>query len=367
VPVYLQFDHGAAPGILVLNAEGQKWPHGVAGLHGLVTRQKYDVSVEIRVPRSRANLDAGNWMLDLSLRAPAPSGRAIKNILGWDDESAESSNTAGNSDGKTSQSPSKTVAHSRRPAILTYRSWPTEHLHRFLRLPLYLTGFGTESETLSVSMLEGVYFHDAAPASLRLEVRSKSPLEVYGVQVEIIARLEGLRWVMYTYRLASACVFVAAFWATEMGVLVLTWGAVALLFGSASPSPAEQQDSARHSGGKAWKIKNELDDLSDTDRTFPTLSSQPPLRYSSPESKVKKEEHRSLADIPTAEPEDAEADDEEDDFVLESPLPRTLDPQALFTDSGLGTGMDSERDRERERVRRRGSGRSTRVKDEEGR
>jgi seipin len=216
-------------------------------------------------------------------------------------------------------------------------------------------------------MLEGVYFRDAAPESLRLEVRSKSPLEVYGVQVEIIARLEGLRWVMYTYRLASACVFVAAFWATEMGVLVLTWAAVALLFGSASPSPAEQQDSARHSGSKARKIKNELDDLSDTDRTFPTLSSQPPLRYSSPESKVKKEEHRSLADIPTAEPEDAEADDEEDDFVLESPLPRTLDPQALFTDSGLGTGMDSERDRERERVRRRGSGRSTRVKDEEGR
>ncbi|KAF3036104.1 hypothetical protein E8E11_003162 [Didymella keratinophila] len=376
VPVYLQFDHGAAPGILVPNSErrfgqeSQKWPHGIAGLHGLVTRQRYDVSVEIRVPRSRANLKAGNWMLDLSLRAPAPSGSGIKNILGWDDESAESSNAAGNSDGKTSQSQSTTLAHSRRPAILTYRSWPTEHLHRLLRLPLYLTGFGTESETLRVSMLEGVDFRSSAPTSLRLELRSKVPLEVYAVHVDIVARLEGLRWAMYTYRLASACVFVALFWATEMGLLLLTWGAISLLFGSSpstAPSVEEEQESiGRRAHGKTSKIEDEIDELSDKDHTFPTLSSQPPLRYISPETKVKEEVERSLEDIPLAEDAgaDDEADDEDDDFVLESPLPRALDPQALFTDSGLGTGMDSERDRERDRVRRRGSGQNARVKDE---
>jgi seipin len=374
VPVYLQFDHGAAPGILVPNSErrfgqeSQKWPHGIAGLHGLVTRQKYDVRVEIRVPRSRANLDAGNWMLDLALRAPVPSGSGIKNMLGWDDESAESSSAAGNGNGKTSQSQSKTLAHSRRPAILTYRSWPTEHLHRLLRLPLYLTGFGTESETLSVSMLEGVDFRSSAPTSLRLELRSRAPLEVYAVHVDIVARLEGLRWVMYTYRLASACVFVALFWATEMGVLLLTWGAISLVFGSpkvtttSQTAEDEQESIGRRAHGKTSKIKDEIDARSDTDHTFPTLSSQPPLRYSSPETKVKQEAERSLEDIPLAE--DAEADDEDDDFVLESPLPRTLEPQAPFTDSGLGTGMDSERDRERERVRRRASARSKHVKDE---
>lgn len=367
MPVYLQFDHGAAPGVYVPNSErkigqeSQKWPHGVANLHGLVTRQKYDVSVDIRVPRSRANLDAGNWMLDLALRAPSPSGSGIKNMLGWDDESVSTANTA-----DASHSQTKTVAHSRRPAILTYRSWPTEHLHRFLRLPLYLTGFGTESETLSVRMLEGVYFRDAAPESLRLELRSKTPLEVYGVKVEIVARLEGLRWIMYTHRLASACVFVGAFWATEMGVLLLTWGVIAMLFGSSSsPSSARgEEGEVRHADGKARKkIKHEIGDISDTDRTFPTLSSHPPLRYSSPETKVKKEEDRRLDDIPLAE--DAEADDEDDDFVLESPLPRTVGSQAPFTDSGLGTGMDSERDRERERVRRRGSGRVKLEKDGE--
>lgn len=372
VPVYLQFDHGAAPGVFVPIVEGkvgqeiQKWPHGVASLHGLVTRQKYDVGVEIRVPRSRANLDAGNWMLDLALRAPSLSGTGIKNMLGWDDESASTATTA-DSMMKASHSQAKTVAHSRRPAILTYRSWPTEYLHRFLRLPLYLTGFGTESETLHVIMLEGVYFHDAAPESLRLEVRSKSPLEVYGVKVEIVARLEGLRWIMYTHRLASACVFVGAFWATEMGVLLLTWGVVAMVFGSSSALSSageEEGGDVRHTDGKARKkIKQEIGDVSDTDRTFPTLSSHPPLRYSSPEAKIKEEGERKLEDIPLAE--DAEADDEDDDFVLESPLPRTVESQAPFTDSGLGTGMDSERDRERERVRRRGSGRVKLEKDGE--
>lgn len=340
VPVYLQFDHGAAQA-------SQKWPHGVASLHGLVTRQKYDVRVDISVPRSRTNLDAGNWMLDLELRAPASSGGgAIKNILGWDESSSTES--------ESTNTPSTSLAHARRPALLTYRSWPTEHLHRLLRLPVYLTGFGTESETLRISMLEGVYFHAAAPTSLRLELRSRSPLEVYTARVEIVARLEGLRRIMYKYRVGSAIVFIALFWATEMGVVVLTWGVFSLLFGSSTP-PAENDEGSVATPTKK-KIKSEIDPPSDTDRSFPTLSSHQALRYTSPETKVKNEEHTSLADIPLAEP-DAEADDEEDDFVLESPVPR-LGVFGGFTDSGLGTGMDSER----ERVRRRGRG-----KDEGGR
>ncbi|KAF3042464.1 hypothetical protein E8E12_009854 [Didymella heteroderae] len=372
VPVYLQFDHGAAPSILVTDAEPRfghgstKWPHAVASVTGLVTRQKYDVSVEMRLPRSRTNLGAGNWMLDLSLRAPSPSGSSIRNMLGWDDESASAtSDSAGHS--KAASQSTTLLAHSRRPAILTYRSWPTEHLHRLLRLPLYLSGFGTESETLHVSMLESVYFRDAAPESLRLELRSKTPLEVYNVEVKIVARLEGLRWVMYTYRAGSACVFVGAFWATEMGVLLFTWALITMLLGTSSFSPSASADGAaeQDSGARQKKLKQEIDaDFSDTDRTFPTLSSQPPLRYSSPTGKDTKKEEREqrLEDIPFKE--DAEADDEDDDFVLESPLPRTMESQAPFTDSGLGTGMDSERDRERERVRRRGGGRAKQEKGE---
>lgn len=363
VPVYLQFDHGSTPLSFLgessgkFGQESQRWPHAVAGIRGLVNRQKYDISVEMTVPRSRTNLQAGNWMLDLSLRSPSASPNSIKNILGWDDDD-DSSPT---SDSATSNP--QILAHSRRPAILTYRSWPTEHLYRLLRLPLYLSGFGTESETLAISMLESAYFASAVPSSLRLELRSRTPLEVYRVKVHISAKLEGLRWVMYKYRVGSAVLFIGLFWGTEMGVLLVTWGLVTMLFGSSSSDTEEDHGEGRSKVKRESDAASEATEFSDTDRTFPTLSGQAPLRYRSPESKTKKEEEeRRLEDIPLKE--DAEADDEDDDFVLEEPVPRTLETQAVFTDSGLGTGMDSERDRERERVRRRGSGRSGRVKDE---
>lgn len=354
VPVYLQFDHGTTPASYltesssVLSRETQKWPHGVAGVVGLVNRQKYDVSVTMDVPRSRTNLQAGNWMLDLSLRGTPPStaGR-IKSMLGWDDDTDQTTQT----DGLTSKPP--ILAHSRRPAILTYRSWVTEHLYRLLRLPLYLTGWHTESESISISMMESAYFPSSVPTNLRLELRSRTPLEVYRVWVHISARLEGLRWAMYTYKFSSLIIFVALFWATEMGVVLMTWALVTMLFGSSKP----------HEDDETAAIKKEThdasDEYSDTDRTFPTLHSQRPLRYHSPPSAKTEDRELALEDIPMKE--DAEADDEDDDFVLEEPVPRGVEEQGVFTDSGLGTGMDSERDRERDRVRRRGSGR---VKDE---
>ncbi|KAJ8114349.1 hypothetical protein OPT61_g3754 [Boeremia exigua] len=364
VPVYLQFDHGTTPVSSfsesnTLGNEAQKWPHAITGVQGLVDRQKYDVSVEMVVPRSRSNLRAGNWMVDLSMRGPSSStSSGIKSMLGWDEDTPpDTSNTA-------TGTRSPILAHSRRPAILTYRSWPTEHLYRLLRLPLYLTGFGTESETLHISMLESAYFVSAVPSSLRLELRSRTPLEVYRVKIHISAKLEGLRWLMYTYRALSAVVFVGLFWGTEMGVLLLTWGVATMLFGPTS-SPDDKDDT------KGSKIKQETDaasepgtPYSDTPHTFPTLSRHAPLRYASSgdNAKPKEEQHeRRLEDIPLKE--DAEADDEDDDFVLEEPVPRNVD-QAVFTDSGLGTGMDSERDRERERIRRRGSARGGQAKDE---
>ncbi|KAF3011092.1 hypothetical protein E8E13_011283 [Curvularia kusanoi] len=398
VPVYLQFDHGTTPNVSPQDSsrrvgqEVQRWPHAVAGVKGLVNRQKYDVSVEMVVPRSRSNLRAGNWMLDLSLRSHPSS--VIANILGWDDEDAEP--TVASADGNADTPPPplplskpQVLAHSRRPAILTYRSWPTEHIYRALRLPLYLTGFGTESETLHISMLEAAYFASSVPSSLRLELRSSTPLEIYAVRVHIRAKLEGLRWLMYQHRLASAGVMVLLFWATEMGVLLLTWAAASVVFGSGASNTGTDSDSdsktkteikseprADHPNtAHATTAENDPGTPhSDTSHTFPTLTGHAALRYSSPgATKTKKEEEEEsstarLEDIPLREDAEAEADDEDDDFVLEEPAaPVAWSGDALFTDSGLGTGMDSERDRERERLRRRGSGRAGRIKDEGGR
>ena len=122
-----------------------------------------------------------------------------------------------------------TLAKSKRPALLTYRSPLIELAYRLLRLPLYLIGWHTESEHVEIRMMESVVFEQGyrnIPSTVRLELRSRQPLEVYHVKVNISARLEGLRWLMYRYWLTSAIVATTLFWSVEMGVLLFTWGSI---------------------------------------------------------------------------------------------------------------------------------------------
>jgi seipin len=352
VPIYLQYEHSPSVTSLhdtpALDVRIPKQPYGIANVDGLISRQKYDVEVTVVLPRSENNLAAGNWMIGLDMRGPGTRSPGIKSTLGWEDDWEVEDYSQGPNFGITKESISKdeavqgsmqkteVLARSRRPSILTYRSWLTERCYRALRLPLYVVGLGTESETVSVMVMEGVQFDKGwrnVPTSMRLELRSKIPLEVYRVSVRFVAKLEGLRWVMYTHRLTSAAVFIAVFWAVEMGVLLFTWALFAFCLGKTDDENGTQ-------GGN--KIKAEHADsepptpMSDTNRTFPTLSSQQPLHYSSSSPKEERATP-ALEDIPTKE--EAEADDEEDDFLLEEPIPNSA--AGVLTDSGIGTSMES--------------------------
>ncbi|KAF1999672.1 hypothetical protein P154DRAFT_467460 [Amniculicola lignicola CBS 123094] len=388
VPVYLQYDHSADTlghnvqlenGAQVQLRERQKvrWTYGVAGLKGLVSRQKYDVLVEMRVPRSERNLGVGNWMVGVEIRGLAGGSTAVgvKNSLGWDEEwdgddssysaQAQKEKEAGMDSGKEKP---VVLARSRRPAILTYRSWMTETVYRGLRLPVYVLGWGDESEKVVTRMMEDVEFEKGVrntPSSLRLELRSRRPLEVYDVVVKVVARLEGLRWIMYNHRIASFIFFSTMFWAVEMALLIMTWGMFTLLFGG----KAEREGTEGHGrvkikqepGAITPKTEGDISEaetpLSDTERTFPTLSSQQPLRYSSPtEGKSKSKGERDtprLEDIParTDAEADAEDEDEDADFILDEPVQNTA--ANVLTDSGIGTSMESGRDGDRGLVRRR--------------
>jgi len=71
--------------------------------------------------------------------------------------------------------------------------------------------------------------------------------------------------------------------------------------------------------------------LSDTERTFPTLSNQQPLRFRSPEIKEEKKEEDAgdgvrLQDVPPLTNLEADDEDEDGDY---------------FLDSGIGTSMES--------------------------
>ncbi|KUL91950.1 hypothetical protein ZTR_01088 [Talaromyces verruculosus] len=154
---------------------GDEHPWGVTSLRSdLASLQQYDVSVSLKLPRTPANLATGNFMLDLTLHSPPQTS-----IVGI--------NTS-----------TTLIAHSRRPAILTYTSPLVDTAHTLSRMPLYLIGW-REAETLEVPMFENLEFARGwrnVPASLRLEIQSREQMQLYGAEVNFRAKFRGLRLVI---------------------------------------------------------------------------------------------------------------------------------------------------------------------------
>jgi seipin len=149
---------------------------------------------------------------------------------------------------------------------------------------------------------------------------------------------------MYNYRIVSFLTLTGAFWTVEMTFAALVWLALSIfVFPQDAPVKKEERPQIKRERGE----EDDSEALSDTPRTFPTLTGQPPLRYSSP--RVKSEEEDGAQPI-DAHPATAEADDEDEDadFLLEEsgPVGRGV------SDSGIGTSMESSHGRP-ENVRRR--------------
>lgn len=375
--MHLQFDYAQqqqqqqpfADGV----ARGTKHPWGrAAGLRKwLVSEQPYDVRVELDMPRTRANRDAGNFMLDVKLFGP-PAARSGTTVgdgiapLSVDDEE------------------DVVLAQSSRPAILTWYSDVVENVGKAVALPWYLVGWRREAERLVVGVMEGVAFERGSwkrlPDEVGVEVRSAGRLQVYGCWVVFEARLGGLRYVffffraslslsvfflvlmrrdcryfMYNYRLTAALVFTTLFWAVEMTFMILAWLALSQIF-APRPLPTKQEPKQEDETDVKTEGETETDlpDLSDTPRTFPTYAGQPSLRYESPNVKSEEDEAGGVSrDVPVAAGaatgQEADDEDEDADFVLDT-AGRHMD-----RDSGLGTSMESGQER-REAVRKRRSG-----------
>jgi seipin len=148
-------------------------PWGTAFLGSeLASLQPYDVSVTLQLPRTPANVAAGNFMLDLAFLS-----RPQSSIMG-------------------TNSSTSVITHSRRPAILTYASPLVDTAHKISRMPLYLVGWQREAETLEVKMMESVEFARGwrnVPGSLRFEMQSQEQMQVYSAIVKFKAKFTGLR------------------------------------------------------------------------------------------------------------------------------------------------------------------------------
>ncbi|KAI5360957.1 Putative Seipin family protein [Septoria linicola] len=338
--IHLQFDNVYRPHEqlhrnVIARTKEHPYPYGSVDLSPeLVRGQGYDVVVELDMPRTRENRDAGNFMLEVIMyaaddRKSAPSESIIDAArLVVTPSSAREDNGA-------------VLAVARRPAIVPCRSWIVDWIHTAKSLPWYFFNLREEKDKLRIPVFEKAIFgkgRAGLPAVLHLEVQSTHRLQIYSAVAHFRARFTGLRWIMYNHRVVSALVFITAFWITELVFFGLAWGVVSFYISS----PKNESDVKAELKDSASKLKQEEEEtkstLSDTERTFPTLAGQAPLRYSSPTNGIKQEEDDEEPALPPVTPA-AEADDEDEDVD--------------FFDSGIGTSMESSNPSRRDSMRRR--------------
>ncbi|KAK4547559.1 hypothetical protein LTR36_000516 [Oleoguttula mirabilis] len=338
-PVHLQFDDVFKPSDSRYSAArgATPYPHGTVSLSPeIVSVQRYDVAIELTLPRTPENMDAGNFMLEVNMYAPEEKGTSLMDTV-----------QAGLASGSAA---AKVLATSRRPAMLPYRSQIVETAYKISELHWYLLDWRSEEDKLYIEMFESVEFPKGwrnVPSTLKLEIQSSHRMQIRSAKAIFRARFRGLRWLMYNHRVISALLFIGGFWMTEMMFAGLAWAALTLFV-----VPPTQDVKAEEVHEVAKRIKEEPEDedvrLSDTERTFPTLSGQQPLRYSNPKT-IKQEDEEAAVLVPgDGTGQAAEADDEDEDADF-------------FLDSGLGTSMESSANRRESARRRRGR---TSMKDE---
>jgi seipin len=329
--IHLQFDNVYHPSYSRhgTDSNANPYPYGFVTLSpDVVSAQRYDVTVELFLPRTQDNREAGNFMLEASMYAAGSLIDRVKEgiVPGLATE-----------DNK--------LAVSRRSALLPYRSDLVESVHRLSQLHWYVLGWREEANKLTIPMFEGVEFARGwrnVPSTMKLEVQSTHRMQVYSVRALFKAQFRGLRWVMYNHRIISAVFLVSGFWTTEMVLAGLAWAAISLVF---SPGSAQGRDGDIKQSSPAIKHEDDEDEgdlsVSDTERTFPTTSRQPRLKYESPT--IKQEEGETRGAVPETTSRAMEADDEDEDGDF-------------FADSGLGTSLDSSATRRDSVRRRRGRG-----------
>jgi len=234
---------------------------------------------------------------------------------------------------------SKRVLHaSTRATRVPYQSWLVSEAASLLRLPYNALWPGAETSTLVVRMAERLTFARGTPlpGNLLIEIQAGQSLQVYDAAVTLTAQLTGLRYFMYQYRLTAFLLFTGMFWV----VCMLSFSVVFMLPLSflleGGGQGVKEEGSDVGAEDDAPVIKKEEGDLSDNERTFPSSSKHPALKF---EGRVKQEEGEE-EDVPPPVNPGVEADDEDDE-----------EDDWRARDSGIGTSFSDNRSRQGARRR----------------
>jgi len=315
-------------------------PYGFISLDSSVmSQQSYDVVVDLDLPRSPPNLEAGNFMLDMAFLSPSFQPPVQIPDLPFNARDTISADTV-----LFTIPPEAVLFSSRRPAILTYHPKLVSYGKEIAGMPWYLLGWGRDSEKLEIKMAEGISFkkgYKNVPNTVYLELRSpEHNLQAYHVMLKLRARFSGVRWLMYNHRIFSFVFFTAAFWTAEVLFAILAWALwnqTPKLVPGKLKGEAKGDETDGSAAIKAEKEDGALEtddlDLSDTPRSFPTYGRQAPLRYI-PKVKMEDDSEEYIMDEAAIQPLAAEADDESEEPV---------DVGASFrggrSDSGIGTSF----------------------------
>ncbi|KAI0096372.1 putative adipose-regulatory protein-domain-containing protein [Nemania sp. FL0031] len=207
VPMHLQYNSASNPyGIISLSPD-------------LMLEQAYDVSVDLTLPRSSANLGRGNFMVALYALKSAATNPAL----------AFSPSTA---DPYLQVTEDNVVFSSRRPVLIPYEDPVVSAASRGLFLLWHMVFARAASTlTLSIPMGELVSFANGVrPLSVLVDVQAGQTLQVYASRVTLVARLTGARWFMYNHRILAFVVFTGAFWLAEMVAMAVAWLILGWLF-----------------------------------------------------------------------------------------------------------------------------------------
>lgn len=348
-------------------------PWAVVPVRNMKEYQPYDISLTLELPASPSNLDRGNfmvgiWLLDKEGTGIGASSRDenAANLVGIDgDEHALwTIPTILPEPNPAEVLASRAVLHAAsRPALAPYTDPLVSLASRVLFLPGSVLFPRSSTVSLTIPLIERLSFPNAGsvsipghdlpplrgpkpvPSAVFLEIQAGQSLRISSAQLTITAQLSGIRWLMYNYRLASFLLGTSAFWGCEVVFMTLAYTLLSLFVFSGPPSTS---DKGKLSWPEQKRVKQE-EEMSDTERTFPTTRNQPPLRYESSSGVGVKSERRegegvAMSELPLAPGMVADDEDEDDEDT------------AGWRDSGIGTSY-SDAGTAGSGVRKRGIGR----------
>ncbi|KAK2591662.1 hypothetical protein QQS21_010647 [Conoideocrella luteorostrata] len=315
-PVYLQYQSG-------LN------PYGLAQLEypSPKLQQDYDVSVTLSMPRSPPNTERGNFMVSLYLVRGAGKGSDV----------AESGRHFAN--GQQYLENRKILFKSRRPALMPYEEPIISVAKRVLFMGYYALFPRSQRRIMTIQLAERVNFGNSAvrPSAAFVEIEAGQTIQIYETALTLTARLRGLRWLMFHYRLITYAAFTFLFWVCEVLFMCVAW--VVWSFTTASKNSARKGEGFTDGEDDDGYDYDEHSDLPASSVTYGrqvAIKSEASFKMEEDD-----EEERRISDIPLG---DAEADDE-DDFDDDDDNPSRTRRNLGTGTSYKGDGGDSVRRR----------------------